>query len=47
MASIRKRGRKWQAQVRRHGSSALSKTFFEKSDALKWALSNVSAYGTD
>ncbi|MBT6801213.1 MAG: site-specific integrase, partial [Rhodospirillales bacterium] len=37
MASIRKRGRKWQAQVRRHGSSALSKTFFEKSDALKWA----------
>lgn len=37
MASIRKRGSKWQAQVRRHGASPLSKSFLQKADAHAWA----------
>jgi hypothetical protein len=37
MASIRKRGTTWQAQVRREGYSPLSKTFASKADAQVWA----------
>src|SRR4051812_23260985 len=37
MASIRKRGSTWQAQVRREGYSPLSKTFASKADAQAWA----------
>jgi integrase len=36
MATLRKRGTKWQVQVRREGHS-LSKTFHLREDALKWA----------
>jgi len=37
MASIRKRGNKYQAQVRLTDSNPISKTFDKKSDALIWA----------
>lgn len=37
MASIRKRGSSWQAQVRREGYSPFSKTFASKADAQAWA----------
>ncbi len=37
MASIRKRGGKWQAQVRKRGAAPRSKTFTHKSDAMAWA----------
>jgi integrase len=37
MASLRKRGTKWQVQVRREGHPDLSKTFHLREDALKWA----------
>lgn len=37
MASIRKRGGKWQAQVRKKGAAPRSKTFTHKSDAMVWA----------
>ncbi|WP_193174111.1 tyrosine-type recombinase/integrase [Oricola nitratireducens] len=37
MASIRKRGGTWQAQVRREGHCATSKTFRTKAAAIKWA----------
>jgi hypothetical protein len=36
MATIRKRGSKWQAQVRREGFPAHSKTFTSKADAIRW-----------
>ncbi|MBN7775942.1 tyrosine-type recombinase/integrase [Nitratireductor aquimarinus] len=36
MASIRKRNGKWQAQVRRKGNRAKSKTFATKREALAW-----------
>ena len=36
MGSIRKRNGKYQAQVRRSGASAVSKTFTHKKDALVW-----------
>jgi integrase len=36
MATLRKRGSKWQVQVRREGHN-LSKTFHLREDALKWA----------
>lgn len=36
MATLRKRGTKWQVQVRREGHS-LSRTFHLKEDALRWA----------
>lgn len=36
MASIRRRGEKWQAQVRRKGASPLTKSFSLKSDAERW-----------
>lgn len=37
MATIRKRGISWQAQVRRDGYPAISKSFSTKADALSWA----------
>lgn len=37
MATIRKRGEKWQVQVRRQGAVPLSRSFFHKSDAERWA----------
>jgi len=37
MSSIRKRGNRWQAQVRREGQQGLSKTFHMREDALRWA----------
>lgn len=37
MATIRKRGSSWQAQVRRQGATPISKSFSTKADALLWA----------
>jgi integrase len=37
MATIRKRGSSWQAQVRREGFPPLSKSFSTKADAAAWA----------
>jgi len=37
MASVRRRGKGWQAQVRKHGQRPISKTFTHKADALTWA----------
>lgn len=37
MATIRKRGNKWQVQVRRHGFKPVSRSFSKKSDAQEWA----------
>lgn len=37
MATFRKRGNKWQTQIRRSGHPALSKSFANKADALVWA----------
>lgn len=37
MATIRKRGDKWQVQVRRKGVPPLSRSFFLKADAQAWA----------
>ena len=37
MANIRKRGSKWQVQIRRQGYSALIKSFMLREDALHWA----------
>ena len=37
MATLRKRGGKWQAQVRRLGYKPLSRTFVQKQDAIAWA----------
>lgn len=37
MATIRKRGERWQVQVRRKGQPAASRSFLQKSDALLWA----------
>ncbi len=37
MATIRKRGSKWQVRVRRIGSLPISKTFIRKEDANLWA----------
>jgi hypothetical protein len=37
MATIRKRGHRWQVQVRRQGYRAISRTFQSKNDALTWA----------
>lgn len=36
MATLRKRGTKWQVQVRRNGFPAVSKTFHLKDDAVRW-----------
>jgi hypothetical protein len=37
VATLRKRGRWWQVQVRRNGRATLSRSFRLKSDALAWA----------
>lgn len=37
MASIRKRGQKWQARIIRRGHLPVAKTFISRSDATKWA----------
>lgn len=37
MATIRKRGAKWQAQIRRQGCPPVTKSFFTKDDALRWS----------
>lgn len=37
MANIRKRGSKWQVQVRRAGQPHITKTFNKKADAHVWA----------
>ena len=37
VASIRKRNTKWQVQIRRTGSTPISKSFHYKSDAQRWA----------
>ncbi|MFP6734815.1 MAG: site-specific integrase, partial [Rhodospirillales bacterium] len=37
MATIRKRGNKWQAQVRRAGQRSASRSFNFKTDAETWA----------
>jgi hypothetical protein len=37
MATYRKRGKKWQVQIRQGGSAALSRSFTRKSNAELWA----------
>ena len=37
MATIRERNGRWQVQIRKSGSSAISRTFTLKRDALFWA----------
>ena len=37
MATIRKRSKKWNVQIRRFDHPPLSKTFISKSDAIQWA----------
>ena len=37
MASIRKRHNHYHVQIRRRGHKSISKSFTQKSDALKWA----------
>lgn len=39
MATFRKRGNKWQAQVRRSGHSPVSRSFLHRTDAERWARS--------
>jgi integrase len=39
MATIRRRGSRWQVQIRRQGFPPFSKSFVEKADALRWARS--------
>ena len=38
MASIRKRGRSWQAQVRSRKTGSIGKSFHRKVDAERWAI---------
>lgn len=37
MATIRKRGTKWQVQIRRQGFPPISRSFLKKGDAAQWA----------
>ncbi|MER8484248.1 site-specific integrase [Mesorhizobium sp. M1322] len=37
MATIRKRGTKWQVQIRRQGFPTISRSFLKKGDAAEWA----------
>ena len=37
MATIRKRGDKYQVQIRRQGCTGISKTFYQLKDAQAWA----------
>ena len=43
MSSIRKRGSKWNVQIRRSGLPLLSKTFIFKTDAEKWSKATEAA----
>ena len=43
MSTIRKRGPKWNLQIRRSGPPNLSRTFILKSDAGKWATATEAA----
>ena len=43
MATIRKRGNRWQAQVRRDGFRCVSKSFHNKEDAHKWSRQTEAA----
>ena len=45
MAYIRKRGKYWQAQIRRNGFPSRSKTFDTKADAELWAAETEAAMG--
>jgi hypothetical protein len=46
MATFRKRGDyQWEAQIRRKGHSAISKTFTTRVDAELWAATNESEMG--
>ena len=47
MASIRKRGTKWQVQVRHKGHKLISKTFIRKAEADKWAREVEISYDQD
>jgi hypothetical protein len=38
MPTIRKRGNKWQAMVRRTGAAPISRTFSYRADAFSWAM---------
>ena len=44
MASIRKRGAKWQVQVRRNGAPPVNRTFNVKDDAVRWAREQDRAF---
>ncbi len=45
MAYIRKRGKYWQAQIRRTGFPSVSKTFDTKADAELWVAETEAAMG--
>ncbi len=52
MANIRRRGDKWQAQVRRKGASPVTRSFILKADAQRWArdmecLADAQAFPSD
>ena len=38
MASIRKRGKSWQAQVQSRKTGSIGKSFHRKADAERWAI---------
>ena len=37
MATLRRRGKRWHAQVRRKGRASVTRSFHSKHDALAWA----------
>jgi hypothetical protein len=43
MATIRKRGHRWEAQVRNAGVASVNKPFLNKSDADRWARQTEAA----
>ena len=43
MATIRKRGRRWEAQVRKAGVTSVNKSFLNKADADRWARQTEAA----
>lgn len=43
MATFRKRGTKWQVQIRRQGHNPLTRTFTLRADAERWALQTEAA----
>ena len=44
MATIRKRGERWQVQVRHHGTRSLSRSFMYRKDAEAWAREQERRY---